>query len=193
MSSSPSRRGFIATSGGALGAAWLFGLGPVVDETRAWARSVRGVSRPWDTFTDREGADFEAFSGRVIPSDDTPGAVEAGCVHFADRALGTYLDRVLEPIRGGLALLDAWATEEGAPFADLAPGVQDRLVARLEADPGPAFFLMRSVVVIGFIGDPSYGGNRARIGWRHLGFEDSFVHQPPFGWYDRDEHGRDQG
>jgi len=186
---SSSRRDFLATSGGALGGAWFFGLGPLVDETRVWARSMVGSPRPMDTFTEREGADFEAFSGRVIPTDDTPGAIEAGAVHFADRALGSFLERMLPPVRDGLALLDAWSSEEGAPFAELDPDTQDRLVARLEADAGDAFFVMRSVVVIGFVGDPSYGGNDGRVGWRHLGFEDAFVHEPPFGFYDRDEHG----
>jgi hypothetical protein len=26
-----------------------------------------------------------------------------------------------------------------------------------------------------------------------LGFEDSFRHEPPFGWYDRNEHGTGSG
>ena len=191
MPASSSRRDFLATSGGALGGAWLFGLGPVIEATRTWARDAVGTERPWETFTDREAADFEAFSGRIIPSDDTPGAIEAGCVHFADRSLGTFLGGMLDPVRGGLATLDGWATDEGAPFADLPLSAQDRLVARLEAEAAPAFGVMRLVIVFGFLGDPMYGGNRDRIGWRHMGFEDVFVHQPPFGWYDRGEHGED--
>jgi gluconate 2-dehydrogenase gamma chain len=39
----------------------------------------------------------------------------------------------------------------------------------------------------GFLGNPSYGGNRDRIGWKLIGFEDRMAYQPPFGYYDAQE------
>ena len=29
-----------------------------------------------------------------------------------------------------------------------------------------------------------YGGNRDRVGWKLIGFEDRMAYQPPFGYYD---------
>jgi hypothetical protein len=34
--------------------------------------------------------------------------------------------------------------------------------------------------------NPEYGGNRDKIGWKMIGFDDRFSWGPPFGWYDRD-------
>jgi hypothetical protein len=33
---------------------------------------------------------------------------------------------------------------------------------------------------------PAYGGNRDRVGWKLIGFEDTHAFYPPFGHYDRD-------
>ncbi len=38
--------------------------------------------------------------------------------------------------------------------------------------------------LLGFLGDPSYGGNRDHVGWRHIGFDDRMAFTPPFGFYD---------
>ena len=53
----------------------------------AAARAVRSCrfSAP------REAADVEAVAAQIIPTDDSPGAREAGVVYFIDRALATFL------------------------------------------------------------------------------------------------------
>ena len=43
----------------------------------------------------------------------------------------------------------------------------------------------RAAVVVGMLADPKYGGNRDKVGWRLLGFEDRFHWTVPFGDYDR--------
>ena len=60
---------------------------PLVLATQACARDAAEEGAPFVTFTEREGADFEAFSSRIIPSDDTAGAREANVVYFVDQAL----------------------------------------------------------------------------------------------------------
>jgi hypothetical protein len=44
--------------------------------------------------------------------------------------------------------------------------------------------MIRFLTIAGTFANPSWGGNRDKIGWRLLGFEDRFVWQPPFGDYD---------
>ena len=46
------------------------------------------------------------------------------------------------------------------------------------------FELLRTHTLYGFVGNPSYGGNRDRVGWKLIGFEDRMAYQPPFGYYD---------
>ncbi len=145
---------------------------------------------PFTTFTEREGADFDALGARILPTDDTPGAREAGAAYFADQALGTFMADLLSEVRAGLAHLHerALAADE-RPFADLADARQDEIVGAVERED-PAFFsLARSLVVLGVVSDPAHGGNRDGIGWAMIGFENAFAYQPPFGYYDRDEHG----
>jgi hypothetical protein len=38
---------------------------------------------------------------------------------------------------------------------------------------------------------PSYGGNRDKLGWALIGFQDRHSWQPPFGYYDKGYSGED--
>ena len=187
---SPSRRDFLSTSGSFAGGAWLARFAPLIAAAQACARDARVSGEPFTTFTAREGADFEALAARIIPTDATPGASEAGCAYFADQALGNFMADLLPVVRSGLARLDERvATTEDAAFADLPEARQDEVIGAVEREDSQFFFVARSIVVIGFLSNPEHGGNRDGVGWSVIGFEDGFAYQPPFGYYDRDEHG----
>jgi hypothetical protein len=40
---------------------------------------------------------------------------------------------------------------------------------------------------MGFLSHPRYGGNRGKIDWKLIGFQDDYVFLPPFGYYDGPE------
>src|SRR6266536_1771195 len=46
-----------------------------------------------------EAADIEAVAAQIIPTDDTPGAREAGVVYFIDRVLATFFSRLASDYR----------------------------------------------------------------------------------------------
>ena len=81
--------------------------------------------------------------------------------------------------RRSLEQLDALArAREGAGFAELEPGTQDRLLELVAAGGAPdgeamaAFFeILRTRAIEGFFGDPRWGGNAGRAGWALLGYE----------------------
>jgi gluconate 2-dehydrogenase gamma chain len=85
-----------------------------------------------------------------------------------------------EMFRMGLAKLDEASTQAhgGSAFADLTPALQDGLLAQAEKgqlDFGPLpsgvfFGALLDATVEGFFGDPLYGGNRDKIGWKLVGF-----------------------
>lgn len=189
MPSPPTRREFLATSSTSLSAAWLASLAPLIAAAQACARDALVSGAPFTTFTEREGADFEALAARIIPTDDTPGAREAGSVYFADQALRTFLSELLPIVREGLARLSERAATEGAPFAELPETAQDALVGAVEREAPQFFFIARSLTVLGLVTNPEYGGNRNEVGWQLVGFESLHAYQPPFGYYDRNEHG----
>jgi len=191
-SSPPNRRDFLQRSGSIFGGAWLARFAPTLGALQACAAEARQAGLPFVTFTQEEGADFDAFAARIVPTGDTPGAREAGSVYFADRALSGELSDLLPIVREGFAMIQAWSAEispRGRRFAQLPEEGQDRLIARVEEAEPDFFFFARALVTLGLVTDPSYGGNRDRIGWRLIGFEDAYRFEPPFGFYDRGEHG----
>ena len=53
------------------------------------------------------------------------------------------------------------------------------------------FQQMRRHTILGFFGDPKYGGNRDMAGWKLIGVEHAMRYQPPFGYYDAEAAGKD--
>jgi gluconate 2-dehydrogenase gamma chain len=185
---SATRREFLSQ----LGAASLLLQSPLLLSLASCARDAVGRGEPLVTLTDVEGRAFAALAARIIPSDDAPGATEAGAVYFADRALAGPFGGMLEPLRGGLADLDARArSTHGAAFADLAAGDQDALMREIQ-QAEPFFGMAHFLTVAGVFADPSYGGNREGVGPALLGVEHAPVYTPPFGVYDA-EYARQNG
>lgn len=164
---------------------------PLIAATQACASDAMRDGLPFTTFSAGEGADFEAFSARIVPTDDTPGAREAGSVYFADRALETFMADLLPIVRAGLESMNARVADTFPPagaFADLSEERQDEIIGAVEQEDPAFFFFAKTLVLLGLVTNPEYGGNRDGVGWDLLGFENQFAYSPPFGFYDRNEH-----
>jgi len=153
----------------------------------AHAASQTAGDRKISFLSAAEAADVEAVAAQIIPTDDTPGAREAGVVYFIDRALATFLSHLASDYRAQLATFQA-AYRERHPtalsFASLTSGQQVEYLKGVEQSP--FFNTTRLLTLLGMFSLPSYGGNRDGVGWKLIGFEDSHVFYPPFGHYDRD-------
>jgi gluconate 2-dehydrogenase gamma chain len=120
----------------------------------------------------------QAIAGRVVPTTDTPGAIEAGAVDYIDFALAEPYRAQLARYQRGTAQLDTHCRESfGKAFADLAPEQQDEVLEGLEGGKiagvadGPQFFeLVRRHTMEGFFCEPYYGGNRDLVGWKLVNF-----------------------
>lgn len=186
---SGNRREFLASSAALLGGAWATMQLPALATLAAWARTAGAQQAGFTTLTPEEARTLEAFAAQIVPSDaQLPGAREAGAIYFIDRSLGSHFAQLKEPIRQGIADLDARARRRvrtARTFADLDPANQVRVMRQVEEQP---FFMMgRMLTVMGVFADPSYGGNRDDVGGRILGIEHQPSYQPPFGWYDAEE------
>ena len=134
-----------------------------------------------------EAADVEAVAAQIIPTDDTPGAREAGVVYFIDRALATFLSQLASDYRAQLAEFQAAFREQHPGAASFASLPSEEQVEYLKTvDRTPFFDTTRLLTLLGMFSMPAYGGNRNGVGWKLIGFEDRHVFQPPFGYYDRD-------
>ena len=147
------------------------------------ARAAQESSRPL-ILTEAEWKTVEAITGRIIPADHEPGAVEAGGVNFIDKALA-HEDAAMKAVyRAGLAGIDAVSRQRFAKrFVELAAEEQDEVLAALESGnaggwpagdstvrPAKFFEAVRFHTIIGFLADPKYGGNRDYAGWKVIGY-----------------------
>jgi gluconate 2-dehydrogenase gamma chain len=134
-----------------------------------------------------EAADVEAVAAQIIPTDDSPGAREAGVVYFIDRALATFLSQLGSDYRAQLGAFQAAYRKQypaAASFAALTPEQQVEYLQGV--DQTPFFNTTRLLTLLGMFSLPEYGGNRDGVGWKLIGFEDAHTFHPPFGYYDRD-------
>ncbi len=149
------------------------------------AQQVAKPSNNFEFFTPREAQDLAAMCEQIIPSDaDAPGAREAGAVYFIDYAVGK-LEPNLQPLfREGLrgVSVEAAKVDPAKAFHELTSEQQITILKSIEKSE--FFQSARTYTIFGFLGDPKYGGNRDKVGWKYIGFDDSAMFEPPFGYYD---------
>jgi gluconate 2-dehydrogenase gamma chain len=151
--------------------------------TACWAEVLRAQDGGQKfQFLDASAAsEIEAVAETILPGDATPGAREAGVVWFIDGALAGYDKDLRSAYKDGLADLRSRA---GKRFADLTKEEQIKLLTEIEKTD--FFVMVRKHTVLGFFGSPKYGGNRNGAGAKLLGYRDSMIWSPPFGYYDRE-------
>jgi gluconate 2-dehydrogenase gamma chain len=148
--------------------------------------AVQSSTAPaFQTLDPATAAEIDAITSQIIPSTDGPGAHEAGVIYFIDGALSTFDAHLRDAYRIGMAEVQQKRRELFPRSASVAALASDRQIRLIHAIETSDFFeLLRTHTLYGFLGNPSYGGNRDRIGWKLIGFEDRMVFQPPFGYYD---------
>ena len=150
--------------------------------------AVREAIRVKFEFFDTSSAnEVAAIASLILPSDDGPGAKEAGVIFFIDRALKTFDSDKQDLYSKGLAKLQkirATMFPRSPSIAGLTHAQQLEFVRAIEKSD--FFEIIRIHTLLGFLGPPSYGGNRDKAGWNYIGFEDRMSWKPPFGYYDRE-------
>lgn len=181
-----SRRAFLAHTGAAARTSIIVLSIPMIMSAGAQARAAQAMNAEFTTLSKAEAAEFGAIAARIIPSDETPGATEAGAIYFMDTVLSDSHSDMLPAMREGLASLQALAqsTFGSATFNALAAEQQDSLLTDIE--DGPFFSAMRFLTIAGTFTLPEYGGNRDLVGWKLIGFEDRHMWMSPYGFYDAD-------
>jgi gluconate 2-dehydrogenase gamma chain len=199
-----SRRDFLSRGSAAVSAVWLSAHWPAIVAAAEHAHQAAKSSAPtkFQFFTPEEAVEIDAISARIIPSDETPGAREAGVVYFIDRALTTFAVDDQKTYREGLPSLQLRFRElfpSVDKFSSATPEQQDQILLSLDEQTGPArrhsrssgasssfFQAIRVHTIVAFLVDPDSGGNRDGVGWKVIGREPEHMFQPPFGYYDKD-------
>jgi gluconate 2-dehydrogenase gamma chain len=199
-----SRRQFLLHTGGAVSAVWVSAHWPAILAAASHAHQAAKSSTPvkFEVFTPEQAAEVEAIASRIIPTDDTPGAREAGVVYFIDRGLATFATQDQKTYQEGLPELQARVSEMFPgiqKFSAATPEQQDEVLHSFDehaetgrrafrSRPGAQNFFetLRMHTVAAFLIDPDSGGNRDAVGWKVIGREREHMFQPPFGYYDKD-------
>lgn len=172
-----SRRAFLSQSAvyGGTFLAWL-------NLPRPNALAAAHASSEPISFTREQWKTVEAITGRIIPTDHEPGAIEANCVNFIDKVLDNE-DKAQKSIYdSGLQALEHVSRNRfDDSFLGLTDDQKDEMLASIESGsvegwPDEAgastdfFATVRGHTLIGFLADPKYGGNRNYAGWKVIGY-----------------------
>ena len=201
----PPRREFLQILSGSAGAAWLTANWPALVSAAGHAHQTAKSANPkLEALTAEQAREVDAITSRLIPTDDVPGAHEAGVVYFIDRALKTFESDSLPTYQQGLAMVQQRTTEifpRVPRFSAATPEQQDKILVELFAevekqegnrrfspDANQSDFLgkLRIHTIFGFLVDPEGGGNRDFAGWKAIGRDPAHMFSPPFGFYDKD-------
>jgi gluconate 2-dehydrogenase gamma chain len=205
MTNDLNRRGFLARAGAGVSAVWISAHWPALLAASGHARKAAqsAALAKLEFFSADEAKEIDAITVRIIPTDDMPGAREAGTVYFIDRALTTFASDDRSAYREGLPQLQA-RVQEVFPgvqkFSDATPEQQDEILHSFDQNapsgrrafrPGAGrnfFETLRVHTIIAFLIDPDSdsGGNRDGVGWKLIGRDREHMFQPPFGYYDKD-------
>ena len=199
-----SRRTFLLHAGTGISAAWISAHWPALLSAATHAHQAAKAPTPpkFEFFTQEQASEIDALTARIIPTDGTPGAREAGVVYFIDRGLVTFDTEDQKTYREGLPELQARVTEmfpAVSKFSAATPEQQDEVLHSFDenaqsarrsfrARPGAQDFFetLRQHTIAGFLIDPDYGGNKSGAGWKVIGREREHMFQSPFGYYDKD-------
>ena len=205
MTNDLGRRDFLLRSCSSLTAVWLSAHWPALLSAASHARkAAQSPAAPkLEFFNADEAKEIDAITARIIPTDETPGAREAGVVYFIDRALMTFAIDDQKSYREGLPEMQA-RTRETFPaidkFSAATPEQQDEILHSFDEPtdakpirrpnrPRPSaktfFETLRSHTIVAFLLDPDAGGDPHGVGWTVIGRAREHMFQPPFGYYDK--------
>jgi gluconate 2-dehydrogenase gamma chain len=203
MTIANTRRDFLLRSCSSLTAVWFSAHWPALLSAASHARNA--AQSPASTklafFTPDQAQEIDAITSRIIPTDQTPGAHEAGVVYFIDSALTTFALDDQKTYREGLLEMQARTHELFAAldkFSAATPEQQDEILHsfdeqsaggrrpyRPRAAARSFFDTVRQHTIVAFLLDPDAGGDPNGVGWKVIGREREHMFQPPFGYYDK--------
>jgi gluconate 2-dehydrogenase gamma chain len=197
------RREFLLQAGRAAGAALVSAQWPAIAAAAQHAHHAVSSKTPgkFEILTTEQAREVEAIASQIIPTDDLPGAKEAGVVYFIDRALKTFASDTITTYQEGLKRVNELTSAKypGAKnFADATSEQQEAVLTEIAAEPhgaarrglGPQasadfFQTIQMHTVFGFLVEPSAGGNRDYAGWKVVGRDPDHTFSPPYGYYDK--------
>jgi gluconate 2-dehydrogenase gamma chain len=199
------RREFLLQLAGTAGAALISAQWPAMAAAAQHAHEAKNSPKPYkfEVLTPEQAKEVEAIAARIIPTDELPGATEAGVVYFVDYALKTFssdsrpayetglvhVNEVTSTTFPGVASFSAATVEQQDKILEILfqPNGSEKRLGRRRQGPLSDDFMqtIRFHVVAGFLVAPEGGGNRDYAGWKVIGRDPEHTFSSPFGFYDK--------
>ena len=184
-----SRRAFLQASKKAAHSSAIMLTMPMILSACNRAEQARLSGESYQILSEEEANEFNAIAARIIPSDETPGALEAGVIYFIDNVMNDDMlgrDEELLELRNGLRELQTAVALNygGTYFYQLETSQQDQLLTEIEIST--FFGNMRFLTLAGMFSLPEYGGNRDNTGYQLIGYQPQGAWAAPYGFYDAD-------
>ena len=118
-----------------------------------------------------------ATTARILPSQDGPGAAEAGVVDYIEVAMQDPWNRHFHGLleRGLDFIRHLGEKLKNKDFSMCEPTEQDEVLLYLQEFPNNDcrrfFYKLIELTLEGCLCSPKHGGNRDHLGWRYVGFE----------------------
>jgi len=143
-------------------------------------RCANPALSPWRFITVGESNLLDALVEQIIPTDEWPGARDAGVTNFIDNQLAGVYSRYQETYRRGLRVIqETCTTKFQKRFEEFSFEEQTQFLKILEAGKMEGaqwengfdryfFRLIRDHSMQGFYGSPRHGGNKNNISYKMM-------------------------
>lgn len=199
------RREFLLQLAGTAGAALLSAQWPAIAAAGQHAHQAKNSTQPYkfEALTSEQAKDVQAIAARIIPTDELPGATEAGVVYFVDRALMTFAKETRTSYETGLMQINeltaktfpgamkfsAATTEQQDAILEMVFGSEDHGASPRHRQAPAADDFAKAIwfhTVAGFLAVPEAGGSPDYTGWKVIGRDPAHTFTAPYGFYDKD-------
>lgn len=139
------------------------------------------------SFTEEQADCIGAICEQIIPTDEYPGALDAGVLNYIDKQLYQRFSEQKARYEAGVKAVNAYCKEIlGKNFVALEWDVQTKVLQDMESNKLPEkywqdisqsgfFWMVRQHTMQGFYGPPHHGGNKDYVSYRMMKLDYPFL------------------
>lgn len=151
------------------------------------ACSTSKEKKTYRAFSEEESDCIGAICEQIIPTDEYPGAIDAGVVNYIDKILYQRFPNLKERYYAGIHAINKYCYDtHGNLFARLDWNLQTKILKDMEAhklpevywtdiSQGSFFWMVRNHTMQGFYGPPHHGGNKDYVSFRMMKLDYPFL------------------
>lgn len=142
---------------------------------------------PYRSFSQKQAACIGAICEQIIPTDEYPGAIDAGVVNYIDRQIYIRFPELKELYHEGVHSINSYCNAAyNKDFSEISWDEQTNVLQQMERRELPEeywqavsqtnfFWTIRRNTMQGFYGAPHHGGNKDYVSYRMMNLNYPFI------------------